>query len=97
VSNAGAGVQGLPNVDPVYTWDQLAQRIPIRVAIDKVPNGIPLISGMTATVTRDTNRKSDCELAGRSWGSLYAPPRVLPPTDAATGLCRHRVAGRSAF
>lgn len=51
VSNAGAGVQGLPNVDPVYTWVQLAQRVPVRVAIDKVPKGIPLVSGMTATVT----------------------------------------------
>jgi multidrug resistance efflux pump len=51
VSNAAAGAQGLPNVDPVYTWVRLAQRIPVRIAIDKVPAGIPLVSGMTATVT----------------------------------------------
>ena len=51
VSNAAAGAQGLPNVDAVYTWVRLAQRIPIRIAIDKVPAGIPLVSGMTATVT----------------------------------------------
>src|SRR6266446_5152949 len=43
--------QGLPNVDPVYTWVRLAQRVPVRIAIDKVPPGIPLVSGMTATVT----------------------------------------------
>jgi RND family efflux transporter MFP subunit len=51
VSNAAAGAQGLPNVDAVYTWVRLAQRIPVRIAIDNVPAGIPLVSGMTATVT----------------------------------------------
>ena len=51
VSNAAAGPQGLPNVDPVYTWVRLAQRVPVRIAIDEVPPGVPLVSGMTATVT----------------------------------------------
>jgi len=51
VSNAVAGAQGLPNVDPVYTWVRLAQRVPVRIVIDSVPPGIPLVSGMTATVT----------------------------------------------
>jgi multidrug resistance efflux pump len=51
VSDAAAGPQGLPNVDPVYTWVRLAQRVPVRIAIDSVPAGVPLVSGMTATVT----------------------------------------------
>jgi hypothetical protein len=51
VSNAAAGTQGLPNVDPIYTWVRLAQRVPVRLAIDMVPTGVPLVSGMTATVT----------------------------------------------
>jgi len=51
VSDAAAGTQGLPNVDPVYTWVRLAQRVPVRIAIDSVPPGVPLVSGMTATVT----------------------------------------------
>ena len=51
VSNAVAGAQGLPNVDPVYTWVRLAQRVPVRIAIDEVPPGVPLVSGTTATVT----------------------------------------------
>ena len=51
VSNASAGAQGLPNVDPVYTWVRLAQRVPVRIAIDEVPPGVPLISGATATIT----------------------------------------------
>jgi multidrug resistance efflux pump len=51
VSNAAAGAQGLPNVDPVYTWVRLAQRVPVRIGIDRVPPGMPLVSGMTGTVT----------------------------------------------
>jgi multidrug resistance efflux pump len=51
VSNATAATQGLPNVDPVYTWVRLAQRVPVRIAIDEVPPGVPLVSGLTATVT----------------------------------------------
>jgi RND family efflux transporter MFP subunit len=51
VSNAAASTQGLPNVDPVYTWVRLAQRVPVRIAIDQVPPGVPLVSGLTATVT----------------------------------------------
>ena len=51
VSNAAPSTQGLPNVDPVYTWVRLAQRVPVRIAIDKVPAGVPLVSGLTATVT----------------------------------------------
>ena len=51
VPNAAAGTQGLPNVDPVFTWVRLAQRVPVRISIDKVPPGVPLVSGMTATVT----------------------------------------------
>jgi multidrug resistance efflux pump len=51
VSDAASGTQGLPNVDPVYTWVRLAQRVPVRIAIDHVPAGVPLVSGLSATVT----------------------------------------------
>ena len=50
VSNAAPSTQGLPNVDPVYTWVRLAQRVPVRIRITHVPTGVPLVSGMTATV-----------------------------------------------
>ncbi|PZQ61889.1 MAG: efflux transporter periplasmic adaptor subunit [Sphingomonas taxi] len=46
----GAGTL-LANVNPTFTWIRLAQRVPVRVAIDRVPNGVRLISGRTATVT----------------------------------------------
>jgi hypothetical protein len=51
VSDAAAGTQGLPNVNPVFTWVRLVQRVPVRIAIDQVPTGIPLVSGLSATVT----------------------------------------------
>jgi multidrug resistance efflux pump len=59
VSNSAAGSQGLPNVDPVYTWVRLAQRVPVRIAIDQVPQGVPLVSGMTTTVTVRAAAKTD--------------------------------------
>jgi multidrug resistance efflux pump len=51
VPNATPSTQGLPNVNPIYTWVRLAQRVPVRIQITDVPAGIPLVSGMTATVT----------------------------------------------
>ncbi len=41
----------LPSVEPTFSWVRLAQRIPVRIRIDKVPTGLRLISGRTATVT----------------------------------------------
>lgn len=40
----------LSNVSPTFHWVRLAQRIPVRVAIDKMPDGLMLASGMTCTV-----------------------------------------------
>ena len=55
-----AGADGqLANVNPSFTWVRLAQRIPVRVAIDKVPANVRLIPGQTATVVvhpRDDGR-----------------------------------------
>src|SRR6516165_8651757 len=64
VTDAAAGAQGLPNVNPVFTWVRLAQRVPIRLAIDHVPSGVPLVSGLTATVTIEEEAASP---SGRSW------------------------------
>jgi multidrug resistance efflux pump len=41
----------LANVDPIFTWVRLAQRVPVRVHLDSVPHGIHLAMGMTCTVT----------------------------------------------
>src|ERR1700761_2806908 len=49
-SNAASSTQGLPNVDPVFTWVRLAQRIPVRIHIDHVPGNVQLVAGMTGTI-----------------------------------------------
>ncbi|QDH13676.1 HlyD family secretion protein [Formicincola oecophyllae] len=41
---------GLPDVDPIFTWVRLAQRIPVRVEFDEVPPYIILAAGETASV-----------------------------------------------
>jgi len=40
----------LPRVAPTFSWVRLAQRIPVRIHIDRVPRGVRLIAGRTATV-----------------------------------------------
>jgi multidrug resistance efflux pump len=39
-----------PNVNPTFSWVRLAQRIPVRIAVDALPEGLRLIPGRTATV-----------------------------------------------
>ncbi len=40
----------IANVNPTFSWVRLAQRIPVRIAIDDVPREVTLHAGMTATV-----------------------------------------------
>jgi multidrug resistance efflux pump len=50
VANAQPNKQGLATVNPIYTWVRLAQRVPVRIEIDRVPPNVRLVAGMTATV-----------------------------------------------
>ncbi len=95
VSNAALGAQGLPNVNPIYTWVRLAQRVPVRIAIDNVPPGVPLVSGMTATVTimqpedaareslfRRTYKVVSDSLSDLVHGPQPSRPGCLPPATS---------------
>jgi RND family efflux transporter MFP subunit len=42
--------QLLAEVEPTFNWVRLAQRIPVRIKLDKVPQGLNLSAGMTASV-----------------------------------------------
>jgi RND family efflux transporter MFP subunit len=53
VANAQPNSQGVATVNPIFTWVRLAQRIPVRIEIDQVPDGVVLVAGMTATVQID--------------------------------------------
>jgi RND family efflux transporter MFP subunit len=50
-ANAASSTQGLPNVDPIFTWVRLAQRIPVRIRIEQVPPEASLVAGMTCSVS----------------------------------------------
>jgi len=46
----------LASVDPNFEWIRLAQRIPVRIALDKVPADVNLVAGMSATVVIHVGR-----------------------------------------
>jgi RND family efflux transporter MFP subunit len=41
----------LADVNPTFTWVRLAARVPVRIALDPLPAGVTLVSGLTATVS----------------------------------------------
>lgn len=48
---AGDRVGLLANINPNFTWVRLAQRVPVRIALGRIPPDVRLIAGLTATVT----------------------------------------------
>jgi multidrug resistance efflux pump len=40
----------VPQIQPVFDWVRLAQRVPVRIKITQVPDGVELIVGLTASV-----------------------------------------------
>jgi multidrug resistance efflux pump len=50
IPNAQPDSAGLASVNPIFTWVRLAQRVPVRIHIDQVPDGVRLVAGITATV-----------------------------------------------
>src|SRR5712671_3329662 len=44
------GPELLANVNPTFEWVRLAQRIPVRIHIDNVPENVHISAGMTCTV-----------------------------------------------
>jgi multidrug resistance efflux pump len=57
VPNAQPDQAGLASVNPIFTWVRLAQRVPVRIHIDQVPDGVRLVAGTTATVQIDSQPK----------------------------------------
>ncbi|MGJ3443127.1 HlyD family secretion protein [Pseudomonas sp. Je.1.5.c] len=49
-ANSNPDSQLLPEVEPTFNWVRLAQRIPVRIRLDQVPQGVTLSAGMTASV-----------------------------------------------
>ena len=49
-SDGNPGNNLLPSVKPVFQWIRLAQRIPVRVKLENVPENVKLRFGLTASV-----------------------------------------------
>ncbi|NRB54939.1 MAG: HlyD family secretion protein [Salinicola sp.] len=64
-TNEGVDDQGLPSVEPSFSWVRLAQRIPVHIAIDRVPENIELAAGMTGSVEVDQTPGGNARLHGR--------------------------------
>jgi multidrug resistance efflux pump len=58
IPNAQPDQAGLASVNPIFTWVRLAQRVPVRIHIDQVPDGVRLVAGMTATVQVDPDPRA---------------------------------------
>ncbi|CAO3439216.1 efflux RND transporter periplasmic adaptor subunit [Azospirillum argentinense] len=74
-SNDTPGHLGLPNVAATFSWVRLAQRIPVRIHIDRVPSEVELAAGMTATI-----EISPAEIS----------PAEISPADSGTATGAHR-------
>lgn len=68
-SNDETGGLGLPDVNPTFNWVRLAQRVPVRIHIDKLPAGVELVAGLSASVSVEpSGRKTSRSLLTRITG-----------------------------
>jgi len=44
------GANLLANVNPTFSWIRLAQRVPVRIVLDHIPENVALVAGRSATV-----------------------------------------------
>jgi multidrug resistance efflux pump len=51
----------LANVNPTFSWVRLAQRVPVRIALDHVPADVRLVTGRAATVVIKPEREPGLE------------------------------------
>ncbi|WP_152204931.1 efflux RND transporter periplasmic adaptor subunit [Marinobacter changyiensis] len=52
--NTSSNAQMLPQVQQAFNWVRLAQRIPVDIALDPVPEDIHLSAGMTVSINLDS-------------------------------------------
>ena len=52
-------VRLLANVNPSFNWVRLAQRVPVHIALNKIPKDLMLVAGMTCSVVVKPSTKSN--------------------------------------
>ena len=70
VPNAQPDASGLASVNPIFTFVRLAQRVPVRIRIDEVPEGVTLVAGLTATVQIEPYKASSAPGPAPATGKL---------------------------
>jgi multidrug resistance efflux pump len=72
--DGSTGFDLLPNISPTFEWIRLAQRVPVRIHLDldKLPEGVDLRVGTTASVLVMTGTSK-----GQSDRAAVATPRAL--------------------
>ena len=98
VPNAQPDASGLASVNPIFTFVRLAQRVPVRIHIDEVPEGVKLVAGLTATVQIEpykappvpgpTPASEPRERSGAQARSAADPRRAAPQAAPARWLLR---------
>jgi multidrug resistance efflux pump len=68
-----SGPELLVNANPTFEWVRLAQRIPVRIHIDDVPEGVLISAGMTCTVVVETSPRQWATLAALRGRESRAP------------------------
>ena len=58
-SDGNPGNNLLPSIKPVFQWIRLAQRIPVRIKLDKLPEDVKLRFGLTASVMVLKNKQKN--------------------------------------
>jgi multidrug resistance efflux pump len=59
--DGSTGFELLPQVSPTFEWIRLAQRVPVRILLDEVPDNIALRVGTTASVLVRTGTAENSE------------------------------------
>ena len=57
--DGSTGSDLLPNISPTFEWIRLAQRVPVRIHLDEVPEDVKLRVGTTASVLVMTGTSED--------------------------------------
>ena len=84
-----ASADMLTNVNPTFSWVRLAQRVPVRVAIETPPEGFAAMVGRTAKVTvMNSSMGAPSGLIGvafslHGWRALFGGPGVVPARQLA--------------
>src|SRR5271170_2408287 len=82
VPNAVPDASGLASVNPIFTFVRLAQRVPVRIHIDEVPEGVTLVAGLTATVQVEPDKAPPISSSKPS--SAHVSEAAPPPAPLET-------------